>query len=107
MTLSEGLGPGSKDLLKLSDRRPFGSAQNGAGGAGGEEGLRHWLKECLARLRDLPKADPPLWEELEAGLFFGKAKARRGPRFGSADIFIIRADPRLWILSPFWEGEVP
>jgi hypothetical protein len=55
----------------------------------------------------MAKASPPAYRELGPGLLFGKSKASYGVRMGNTDVLIVKADPKLWALAPYSQGEDP
>lgn len=93
---------GSGGLVSISDAKPFG----GPNLRGAEpEVLRSCLKSLVETLGKGSWIEAPEFEEIEPGLFLAVAKARYGPRLGSREVVIIKADMSKFRLAPYHEGE--
>jgi hypothetical protein len=90
------------ERLAISDAEPFG----GASLRGAEPGQ---LMGCLAFLDGLLSQgqwlESPKFEIVEPGLELAVARARYGPRLGSRDLIIVKADLKVFRLAPYHEGE--
>jgi hypothetical protein len=93
---------GAGEKVSLTDSKPFG----GDNLRGGDKDL---LTPCLeyfeGALAQGEWVEPPVFEEIEPGLWLAVARARFGPRLGARDVVMVKADMARFWLSPYHEGE--
>jgi hypothetical protein len=91
---------GSPDV---TDSRPFGGAN--LSGMEGAEDLEGALELYVRGLRGTPKAMAGPWESVGRGMALSEGRALYGARFGPPEVLVVRADPKIWELAPYYSGE--
>jgi hypothetical protein len=94
-------GPGG--ARGLSDSAPFGGNLGKGESAFLKEGLGLFL-DSLRPLRKTGKGEP---RALGPGLSLERVPLSYGVRMGPPELLVIRADPKIWGLYPYSEGEDP
>jgi hypothetical protein len=97
----EGAVPGG--VADIRDRRPFGG-ENLTGLKGAGE-LKETLERYARGFRGGPRVIAGPWEGIGRGMALSESRALYGVRFGNPEVLVVKADPELWELAPYFSGE--